>query len=744
MEEPAQDRADRAHEADRLLRRLFASAAPTSGDPRAGEGLALVAVGGYGRSELSPFSDLDVVLLHDSGIPAERVQEVAEAIWYPLWDLKVDLDHSVRDAAQMRETAQQDHRAAMGMLDARTVAGDSGLVLALRSHVLADWRRDAREERVERFGWLAHTAVPDLKESGGGLRDGVVLRALVATWLVDVPQAESEHLRSELLDVRDALHAVVGRRNDRLGPELMVDVAERLGQDPEQLDLHVRNVGRRMAHLSALTWRRIEDVIDPALKRRAGTHNARVQQVDQGVGRLDDEVVLTPDASPGKDPVLGLRAASHAAVAGLPLGSSTAARLARDLAPLPEPWPEEARRRLVDLLTAGPGLVPVWDELDYAGVVDRWLPEWSAIRLRGSSSPVHRFTVDRHSVETCVAATALRRDVDRPDLLAVAALLHDIGKGRPGDHSVVGEPVALEIARRWGFSEKESRTISRLVRWHLLLPTVATRRDIEDPSTAANVAEIVETAGFLDLLAALTEADARSTAPSAWSSWRSGLVHGLIEKTRDVLDDTVADANPDTYVGWPEHVPLPRAGVLGPEDLEVTVEEHHGGSLLTVVTADRPGITAQIAGGLALQGLAVRSVRLVTAGDAAASLWEVSRPDVDPAVLRERLRPVIAGEVDLPTRMRLKPVEGATSRVRIVPQSQQTATLLEVRAQDRRGLVWTVSNAIAELGYSIRSAHLSTYGDEARDVFYVVDADGDALDEASAARVRVAVDAALV
>lgn len=754
MQEPAQQRADRAQEADRLLRRLFASAVPSTGDPRAGEGIALVAVGGYGRSELSPFSDLDVVLLHDPTVPEQRVQEIAESIWYPLWDAKIDLDHSVRDTEQMRETAQKDHRAAMGMLDARTVAGDGGLVLALRSHVLADWRRearrrvaevrDAREERIERFGWLAHTAVPDLKESGGGLRDGVVLRALVATWLVDVPQAEAEHLRSELLDVRDALHTVVGRRVDRLSPELIVDVADRMGRDPEELDLHVRNVGRRMAHLSALTWRRIEDVIDPALARRVGTHTARIEPLGPGVGRLDDEVVLRGDADPAHDPVVALRAAATAAHEGLPLGSSTAARLARDLGDLPEPWPEEARRLLVDLLTAGPGLVAVWDELDYAGVIDRWLPEWAAIRLRGSSSPVHRFTVDRHSIETCVAATALRRDVGRPDLLAVAALLHDIGKGRPGDHSEVGEPMALEIARRWGFSEKECRTISRLVRWHLLLPTIATRRDIEDPSTAANVAEIVKKASFLDLLAALTEADARSTAPSAWSSWRRGLVQGLVAKTHHALDGAAEDPDPDTYVGWPEGVELPRAGVLKADDIRVSVEDHHGGSLLTVVTADRPGIAAQVAGGLALQGLAIRSVRLVAVGDAAASLWEVTRPDLDAAALRERLRPVLAGEVDLPARLRLKPVEGATSRVSIVPQSQQTATLLEVRAQDRRGLVWTVSHAIAELGFSIRSAHLSTYGDEVRDVFYVVDEAGDALDDEAAERVRAAVDTALV
>ena len=149
-------------------------------------------------------------------MPEERIREVAEAIWYPLWERGVALDHSVRDTVQMRQAAVQDYRAATGMLDARTVAGDAWLVLALRSEVLADWRRDARrrlaevrearDARIERFGWLAHSAVPDLKESGGGLRDGVMMRALVATWLVDVPHAESEGLRSALLDVRDALH----------------------------------------------------------------------------------------------------------------------------------------------------------------------------------------------------------------------------------------------------------------------------------------------------------------------------------------------------------------------------------------------------------------------------------------------------------------------------------------------------------------------------------------------------------
>lgn len=752
----AADRRRRADDADRLVADAFTAA--VGPDPT---GLVAVAVGGYGRRELSPSSDLDVVLLHDPAVPEERVREVAEALWYPLWDARIPLDHSVRDAVQMRATAAEDHRAAMGMLDARAVAGDAGLVLALRSHVLADWRREARtrvedlragrRQRLERSGWLAYAAVPDLKESGGGLRDGVDLRALVATWLVDVPHAEVEELRSALLDVRDALHSSTGRRTDRLAMEDVPAVAEAVGMEPQALDLHVRHLGRRIAHVADVTWRRLDAVLAPRASPRPRPGLRRtgpaVVQVDAGVGWLGDEVVLTTDADPRRDPAVALRAAAVAARAGLPLAAGTAQRLARDLRRLEEPWPAAARRSLVDLLTAGRGLVEVWDELDIAGVVDHWLPEWADVRLRGSSSPVHRFTVDRHSVETCVVASTLRRDVARPDLLAVAALLHDIGKGRPGDHSEVGAPMAEAVALRWGFPPADAAVVGRLVRWHLLLGTVATRRDIEDPATAANVAEIVGDAAFLDLLSSLTQADARSTGPTAWTSWRRGLIEGLVAKTHQHLAGAAPATTSDAYEGWPAELPFPSADALARArggEVGLDVVDHHGGSLVTVVTADRPGVMALIAGGLALQGLAVRSVRVVTQDDAAVSLWEVARPDLLASAVRERLLPVLAGDVPLERRMTLTPVEGLPARVRVLPGLSESATLLEVRAADRRGLVWTVCAAIAAVDCSIRSAHLSTYGDEARDVFYVVDADGEPLDEATTRRLHEAVDAALV
>jgi [protein-PII] uridylyltransferase len=743
LESLADQRRQRAAEADTLLQDVFASALAATNDGN-WQGLALVAVGGYGRSELSPASDLDVVLLHDPAIPEDRIREVAEATWYPLWERGVALDHSVRNTVQMRQAALEDYRAATGMLDARHVAGDSALVLASRAEVLADWRREARSrltelreasaKRVERFGWLAHSAVPDLKESGGGLRDGVVMRALVATWLIDVPHAESESLRSALLDVRDALHSVAGRRLEKFDPEQIVEVAAFLGREPEALEYETRNIGRRIAHIASLAWRRVDDAL--AGPRSSTPRRPVVERIADGVGRLGDEVVILAGTDVAADPEVALRAAAAAARAGLEFESSSAAHLADHLTPLPEPWPASAQRALVDLLTAGPGLATVWDELDYWGVVEHWLPEWKDIRLRGSSSPVHRFTVDRHTIETCVNATALARTVARPDLLAVGALLHDIGKGPDvGDHSVVGEAMALGIAARWGFDAEDSATIAKLVRHHLTLPNVATRRDIEDPSTAVNVAESVESEEFLDLLAALTASDARATGPTAWTAWRRGLVEGLVEKTRQVLDGTAPE---DTgYEGWPASVPLPAAGELRMDEVRLQVENHRGGSLLTFVLRDRPGIMAAIAGCFALIGLEIRSARTQTVGDAAMSMWEVTRADVDESRVRERLVPILNGEVDLAERLALSHRDDAEpSRIRILPRRSQTATLFEVRAQDRRGLVWTVCKEIAGYGHSIRSAHLSTYGTEARDVFYVVDDDGNPLDDDVAMKLR--------
>lgn len=730
----AWQRRRRAADMDRLLRQLFVDAVPAGLEDR----IALVAVGGYGRAEMSPYSDLDVVLVHHRGVRPDDVREAAEKLWYPIWDRGLVLDHSVRDVAQMRDTAAQDYRAAFGMLDFRTIAGDDSMVSGLRSHVLNDWRKTARQkmaqvrldqsDRVERFGWLAHSAIPNLKESAGGLRDGVIMRALEATWLVEVPRAESEGLRADLLDVRDSLHAATGKRSDRLTPEVIADVAQLMGMQPEELDLHTRGIGRRLFHLSSLVWRRYDDSLASTPARFRRVTGPKLDELSPGVAMSGNEVVLTASADCAADPELPLRAAEAAARREVPLSTASARRIAATMVPLAEPWSITSRRLMVNLLAAGPGLVTVWDELDFVGVIDTWLREWAAIRLRGSSSPVHRYTVDRHSLETCVQVATRLRDVKRPDLLLVAALLHDIGKGRAGDHSEVGGPMAESIARRWGFNRKDAVTIGRLVRWHLLLPTTATRRDIEDPVTVANVAERVGDLETLELLAALTEADARSTSSGAWSTWRAGLIRRLVTKISDYLDTAVENPDPESYDGWPAAAPDLDDLEIGPSGFALSVSAHRGGSLVTVAVPDRLGAMADVAGGIAMAGLEIQSARATIRHQVALSLWEVTRDDIDPRKLSDRLRIVLEGSAQLPRRLEMTPCDGEIdTRVHILKERSSTASVIEIRTGDRRGLVWSVCRAIADAGCQIRSAHLSTYGPEARDVFYVVNGCGGAV-----------------
>ncbi len=750
---------ERAERYDHRLAGLFDEA--VSSEAATGW-LALVAVGGYGRAEMSPASDVDVVLVHAPDLPPAMVERVAERLWYPLWDEGLPLDHAVRDTRTMVEVAASDWRAALGMLDGRHVAGEAAVSRWLRTSVLEQWRRSAPQrlpelraawsERVERAGEIAHAAIPDLKESAGGLRDGVLLRGLVATWLVDVPHGEVEEHRTALLDVRDALHTVTGRRGDRLPPELLPEVAAVLGTDAGTLDRELRGLGRRIAHLVDLTWRRVDATV--AGPGRSATRGSRVrrprwERLGAGLARIGGELVLDDTARPAADPFLGVRAAAVAAEAGLLLAPSTAARLAASApAVLPDPWPEAARRDLVRLLAAGAGLVPVWEEADHAGLVDRWLPEWSGVRLRRSDSAVHRFTVDRHCIETCVQASRRLRRVARPDLLVLAALLHDIGKpvladpardGAEPGHGAAGAPIAGEVGRRFGLDPAAVSTLEFLVRHHLLLTSTAVRRDLDDPATPAAVAGVVQDGERLAMLAALTECDAVSAGPGAWSRWRAGLVDRLVRDVDGLLAGR-APAPADLGLGPDLGLDLGctavgRTGVAGPR--LSTVPRSDGGRVL-VAGADRPGLLADVAGTLATAGLGVQAARVRSADGWTVSCWDVDTP-ADEARLRLRLDRVIDGSTDLAARLADRdgggrPAGDAEPRVRVLPDVSATATVLEVRAADRRGLLWQVFRVLADAGVRVRSAHLATLGPQAQDVAYVTDADGRPLSSPAAQR----------
>ncbi len=688
------------------------------------------------------------MLLHDG---RRGVSDIADAIWYPIWDSGIALDHSVRTPDEAISVAKDDLKALLGLLDIRHIAGDAGLTGRVRSAVLDVWRataikridemKDISRERWKIAGEAAFLLEPNLKDSRGGLRDAQALHALAAAQLVDYPVWVREAY-PVLLDVRGELHRVTGRADDVLRLQEHDAVAAALGyhdtEDADARDTLLRRVNeaaRAIAVALDIAWRRVEAQTTRSRGRRrlfGSTRPNTPQRVGlaRNVVSQDGEVMLARDADPWSDPGLLLRVARVAAEHDLPIAPFALERLASESAPLPTPWPKAALDDLLAVLGAGREAVAVLESLDQAGLLAALIPEWDAVRCRAQHNPVHRFTVDRHLLETAAAAAEHDGEVSRRDLLIMGALLHDIGKGYPGrDHSVVGAEHAEVIARRMGYEGDDLAMIVGLVRHHLLLPNTATRRDIDDPKTISIVRESVgDSAQLLDLLHALAHADALATGPAAWSDWKGRLVADLVRRSRAAVNGTRL---PPVAPLDDERRELAEAGELA---VVIRVDE------VVVAAPDATGTLYRTAGVLALHSLDIRAASIRTHAGMAVNRFVVEprfgrMPDQE--LVRSDLARALKDELGLAAKLAEKervysrrPTGSPRRRPSVHWFDDATeATVVEFRGEDEIGLLSRITASLERAGLDVRSARVSSVAGVVVDAFYVTDADGKPVDE---------------
>lgn len=690
--------------------------------------VALLAVGGYGRGELAPYSDLDLLLVHDAKPRkvASEIEPIASALWYPLWDAGVKLGHAVRRVDEQLDLVDGDLDSATALLTARFIAGDEDIAADVtlrgresweshRSAYLATLRARMMERQAESAD-VAYWLEPDLKSGHGGLRDVQTVWWATASGL-NVIEQDLDDLDTSydtLLRARVATHLTTGRAGEIMRLEDQDAIAERGGwMHADALMADVAAAGRTVSWVCDEVWNRAIER-DPQVDRA----------IAPGVVLRNGEIELTDGADPRRDQTLALQAAVAAARNDCRIGRATLDRLHDEVPVWEGNWPVGARTELVALLLEGPRAIRVLESLDQRELLSRFLPEWEPVRSKPQRNAYHRFTVDRHLWEAAANAAGLVERVSRPDLLVLGALFHDIGKGYPGDHTEVGMEMFRDIGPRLGLSRHDVDLIITMIEHHLLLSDVAMRRDIADEATIDLVAGLVGTVEKLELLDALTEADSKATGPSAWGSWKEQLVDELTSRTKHVLGGGRA-----SEVEWrlfPDESTL--AAMAGG-----VVDISRNGELITIVSPDAAGAFSQIAGAVSLHGLDVLGARAYSDEQGmAAAQFRIYSPsgEIKWRSLKNDLRKCLSRELAIEARLaeraktyrRRRKLQADTPgppKVKFIEGGSSNATLIEVRAVSKIGILHRITQALDDMGLDIRHATVHTIGIEVVDTFYV-------------------------
>ena len=796
-------------------------------NPTDAERLLVAAVGGYGRGEMALHSDVDIAFV-TPWKPTGWAERIVESMLYLLWDLKLKVGQSIRSLDELAGIAAKDHTVRTALLEARYVWGDE----PLWDDVQARLKREAssaadvaafvsqklgeRNERHRRLGDSRYVVEPNVKDGKGGLRDLHTLYWIgkFAYDVRGVPELVDKGLLSPaelrqfekaerfLWAVRCHLHIVAGRAEERLTFDYQREIAERMnyadrpGKSPVErfmrhYFLHAKTVGDLtgifLSHIDETFARKGRRFGLPTIRRRPGKLNGFM--LDRG------RLALPSDNFFAEDPVRLVELFALADRYGLEIHPLTMRAAGRDSRLIDGRTRADPRANslFLEVLTSARDPETVLRWMNEAGVFGRFVPDFGRVVAQMQFDMYHHYTVDEHSIRAIgllariesgalkadhPLATALTRQIASRRVLYVAVLLHDIAKGRGGDHSILGAEVAQELCPRLGLSPAETETVAWLVRWHLLMSATAFKRDLSDPKTIQDFAERVKSPERLRLLFLLTVVDIRAVGPGVWNSWKRQLLRELYDAAEELLRlghkqkgraERIAAVQtelggrlgwddphftrlvwrlPDSYwLAEPIDLIEKNARFIDAADrnprrakpLAVSIQEERGATLITVYAKDRPGLFYRLAAAISLAGANIIDARIHTTNDAMALdnflIQDADgAPFADPHQL-ERLDKAVVEAVNgvEPALERLEAralpkVRAEAFRIQpavfVDNQASSRYTVVEVNARDRAALLSGLARAIYDSRAILHSAHIATYGERAVDVFYLTDLNG--------------------
>jgi [protein-PII] uridylyltransferase len=784
--------------------------------------ISVVAVGGYGRGELAPQSDIDLLFL----LPAKRspqAEPIVQYILYLLWDIGLKVGHSTRSLDDCLGQARADMTIRTSLLEARWVWGDQELFDSLRRRFRAEIvtgsgeafveaKLAERGQRHDRLGEARYVLEPNIKDGKGGLRD---LHTLywIAKYLYVINDVEElvglgvlskdaanrfAKAQSFLWALRNHLHYVTGRMEDRLTFDRQQEIAARMGYTDhggatgvERFMKHYFLIAKDVGDLTRIFCALLEEQHrrKPKLRWPLMPRMKKIDGFRLENGRLDVE----RDRDLSDDPIRMIRLFATALAQGLDIHPHALSLVTQTLRRIDNKVRQdpEANRLFLDMLTSRKDPERALRHMNEAGLLGRLIPDFGRVVAQMQFDMYHVYTVDEHTIQAvgilhrleqgalqaeAPAATSAVQEIQSRRALYLAVFLHDIAKGRGGDHSLLGAEVAMKLGPRLGLTDEETETTAWLVRYHLLMSNTAFKRDIDDPETIARFVAVVQSPERLRLLLALTVVDIRAVGPTVWNSWKGGLLRDLFHRATDVMSGGIGVERREARVlaaqtvlgarlqaerwqqaeieaaqarGYPaywvsfdlaahlHHARLIRQAEAShaPLTLDWRSDQGRGVTEVTLYAADHPGLFSQIAGAMALSGASIVDAKIITMTNGMALdsffIEDAQGDSFDNGSRRAKLASLI--EQALSGRLRLGRELAKRSRTKMFPvparvlihdHASAAHTVIEVNGRDRIGLLYDLTAAMTKLNLQIASAHISTYGERVVDVFYVKDVFG--------------------